>query len=167
MAVLEYYSTVEEAQNLSGLRPGDLDSLPTQDAIEDQIESWLRDIKDLIDNHLKRDFAYEEELSRPAGPPVGAPTKPVPRGIHLIAARALRNLVSMARLSANSGQATADEFAQLAKQNADEVLTDTLLRDLNRYRDAGRSATDRAVRLRVMPGRTKPGFTNPRYGTVG
>lgn len=165
MAVREYYSEIEEAQNLSGIRPGDLDSLPTQDSVEDQIESWLRDIKDLIDTHLKRDFAYEEELSRPEGG--GPPARPVPRGIHLIAARALRNLVSMARLSVNAGQANPDEFAQIAKQNADEILTDTLLKDLNRYRDVGRSAADRAVRLRVMPGRTKPGFTNPTYGTVG
>ncbi len=153
MAAKAYYSDVDTARKLAALRPGDLIGLDTAAALDDQIEEWLKDIKDMIDEFLRRDFAKEEDVSG----------KKIPRGIHMAAARALRNVGMMARMANNAGQATPDEFNTLAKRDTDQILSDTIKADLSMYRALRDDTTSNIVRLRVMPGRAAVGYENPYY----
>lgn len=149
-----YYSSVEAVRNLTGVRPEDLPNLASVSALEDQIEEWLMDVKELIDEFCQRDFLAEEEDGGPE----------IPRGVHLAAQRAVRNIVSMGRLSANAGQVNPDEFFRNKSQDSDVILTEAIKDDLSRYKQRIVDTTPtRQVGLRVLPGRRDAEEESQRY----
>lgn len=150
----DYYSTVEAVRNFTGVRPEDLPNLASVDALEDQIEEWLKDVKELIDEFCQRNFLAEEEGEGPE----------IPRGVHLAAQRAARNIISMARLSANAGQVNPDEFFRNQSQNADVVLTEAIKDDLRRVKQRIIDTTPtQQISLRVLPGRRSSEDESQRY----
>lgn len=156
MSALEFYSTVQNVRNFTGIEPGDLEGLDDEATLNAEIEGWLKDIKSLIDEYVQRDFAKEEEESRPEGG--GDPTSPVPRAIHNAALRAARNMVAMAKFSRNTGTAQQGENDQPVMPQT--TLSNDIRADLKLFR---RTITDKrpsSIFASVMPGRTNKVLSN-------
>lgn len=112
------YSTAVSVIEYTGVRPKDL-SCDTSAELTTLVESWLLEIKSIIDSDRKRDFLSE------AGGNVGL----VPPLVHNVAKRMCSNMVALAVLRRDTPIVKLNDFAvQLV---SDQILTEEIKRDLS------------------------------------
>lgn len=118
----EYYSTPEQVISYTGVKPKDL-GFDTEDEEADEaslitlLETWLIQIKSLIDKDRNRDYTAEGV---------------VPAGIDNIALRMAANQVANAMVMRDSPIIRVDEFT-LRQVDKDKVLTEAIEKDLLRF----------------------------------
>ena len=124
---MAHYSTVDDVIEFTGIRPGDLgleddpqgttDPESAESKMRILIESWLVQVKDLIDQNRNRDFHEEEDG--------------VPPGIHNIALRVCANMVAQAVLRRDTPIVRVDDFN--VRTVEDRVITSAIKDDLKQY----------------------------------
>jgi len=127
----EYYSTVKDVIQSTGIRPTDLGmesdtegeagAQTAAEKLETWIETRLVEIKDLIDHDRNRDYAAEAE----------ADGKEIPPGIHGIALRMMANHVGYAVLRRTTPIIRVDDFAINAPE--EHLFTASIKSSLRRY----------------------------------
>lgn len=111
----QYYSTPEEVIHYTGVKPVDF-GLEEQAELITLIETWLLQVKDLIDRDRNRNYLSEVE---------------VPAGIENIAMRMAANMVALANLRRETPVVKHDDFN--IKMVEDKIFTNGIKEDLSRY----------------------------------
>lgn len=120
----DFYSTVEDVLEDTGLEPEDLgfeddDSSDGNEKLEVKIIKWLVEAKSIIDNNRKRNFTAE--LAD------GTITE-IPICIHDAAKRIAINKAKQARINRDSSIVSKDDYT--IQITNDTILTTSILRDL-------------------------------------
>lgn len=108
-----FYSSAQEVIAYTGLRPDTL-RCDSDAALENLLESWLVQIKSLIDADRGRTFDTD-----------------TPAGIHNIAMRICSNMVALMQHRAQSPIIRVDDFT--VRMVSDEIFTASIRRDLMRF----------------------------------
>lgn len=113
-----FYSTAQEVIEYTGVSPFDV-GVDDSEELTSLIESWLLEIKDIIDADRRRDFLQEAD---------GDPTS-VRKLVHNVAKRMAANMVALAILRRETPIIKMDDFTVQLVQ--DQVMTKDIRRDLN------------------------------------
>ena len=113
-----FYSTAQEVIEYTGVSPFDV-GVDDSEELKSLIESWLLEIKDIIDADRRRDFLQEAD---------GDPAS-VRKLVHNVAKRMAANMVALAILRRETPIIKMDDFTVQLVQ--DQVMTKDIRRDLN------------------------------------
>lgn len=113
-----FYSTAQEVIEYTGVSPFDV-GVDDSEELTSLIESWLLEIKDIIDADRRRDFLQEAD---------GDPAS-VRKLVHNVAKRMAANMVALAILRRETPIIKMDDFTVQLVQ--DQVMTKDIRRDLN------------------------------------
>jgi hypothetical protein len=117
----QFYSTVDEVIQYTGVHPQDL-GLESDEELKKVIEGWLVQIKDIIDQDRNRDYHQEVEEGK---------RTEVPPGIHHIAMRVCANVIAQATFRRESTIVQVDDYQ--VQMLDDQIFTDAIKKDLARY----------------------------------
>jgi len=132
----EYYSTVDDVLEDSGIKPADL-GMTTDDELETKIEKWLSAAKGYIDSDRHRDF---NDLPS------------VPVCIADIAKRIVLNMVKQAIINRDTPIINADNYRVMIAN--DKIITNAIATDLDKCSKRVLSETGAGFGIWVVKGET-------------
>lgn len=128
MAEKKYYGDLEELKTVTGIRPEDLyfkdeeGGKTAEEKLDELLESWLVQIKDMIDQDRKRDYLKEYENGE---------REQIPPGIHFIALRIAANMIAQAMVRRDTPVLKVGEYAvKMAEEN---IFTNAIKKDLAKF----------------------------------
>lgn len=110
-----YYSSVNQVKQYTGIRAEDL-GFEHEEFLDEVLETWLIQIKDLINRDRNYDYTKDEEI---------------PAALNNIALRMAANMVAQATLRRETPIVRVDDFN--VNMVEDAVLTNAIKQDLRRF----------------------------------
>ncbi len=117
--MVQYYSNPKEVIDFTGIKPKKLNLNDQKDktaeqVLEETIEKWLIQIKDMIDRYIGKEYVDEDNI---------------PGIIENVALRMAGNMVTVAMLRRNTSLIQSDNFDMGLIQ--DRIFTDAIKQDLD------------------------------------
>ncbi|SDG74019.1 hypothetical protein SAMN04489735_100255 [Aneurinibacillus thermoaerophilus] len=119
----KYYSTIEDVIVYTGIEPVDL-KLDTEEELHSTIETWLIQVKSLMDRITERDFHKELEDGK---------INEIDAGLHNIALRITANMVLQAQIRKQTS--TIEKDSNLPQLLQSSIITQDIREELEQYKN--------------------------------